>query len=259
MTASIPFDRAAEYYDSTRGLSPEGIRVTTDVLVEAFEGMGRILEVGVGTGQVALPLRGRAVPLTGIDLSRPMLDRLRAKAGGPTPFPLVEGDATRMPFSDSVFGGVYLRWVLHLIPDWRAAVREIGRVAGPRAPFLAILGSYGGIRSEIQTRFAEVSGVPAVPVGLTWDGWDELDAEVAALGGIKLPDIVQHERARDDIETFVRGIENNMYSWTWAVADEELRGRAAVEARRWAEGQLGPLADVPRETYEWRFACYRLA
>ena len=35
---SIAFDRAAEYYDATRGLSPEGIRVATDALVQAFDG-----------------------------------------------------------------------------------------------------------------------------------------------------------------------------------------------------------------------------
>ena len=94
MTDSIAFDRAADYYDATRGLSEEGVRKTTEALVGAFAGAGPILEVGVGTGQVAMPLRAAGVDPVGLDLSRPMLAKLLAKAGGAPPFPLVEGGAT---------------------------------------------------------------------------------------------------------------------------------------------------------------------
>ena len=91
MTDSIAFDRAAEYYDATRGLSEEGVRLTTEALAEVFRGAGPILEVGVGTGQVALPLHDAGVRVMGVDLSRPMLAKLLAKAGGAPPFPLVGG------------------------------------------------------------------------------------------------------------------------------------------------------------------------
>ena len=149
--------------------------------------------------------------------------------------------------------------VLHLIPDWRAAVREIARVTRSRAPFLAALGSYGGVRAEIQRRYAEVTGFSADPVGLPWGGREQLDGAVAALGGTKLPDIVLHDVERDTLETFVAGIEANSYSWTWAVEDPDVRGRAAAVARRWAEERLGRLDAVPREPFEWGFAAYRLA
>ncbi|MGH2630590.1 MAG: class I SAM-dependent methyltransferase, partial [Actinomycetota bacterium] len=159
MSDSVSFDRAAEYYDETRGLSEEGVRRTTAVLARSFSNAARVLEVGVGTGQVALPLHDAGLDLAGIDLAQPMLDTLLEKAGGRSPFPLVCGDATRMPFRDGAFDGAFLRWVLHLIPDWRAAVHEIARVMAPGAMFAAALGSYGGRRSEIQARFAEVTGV----------------------------------------------------------------------------------------------------
>ncbi|MEX1264760.1 MAG: class I SAM-dependent methyltransferase [Actinomycetota bacterium] len=258
MSDSIMFDRAAEYYDATRGLSTEGVRRTTETLVAAFDGAGPILEVGVGTGQVAMPLSHAGVDMVGLELSRPMLAKLLAKAGGTPPFRLVEGDATRMPFFDDGFAGAYLRWVLHLIPDWRAAVREIARVVAPGGPFLAALGSYGGMRSEIQARFAEITGVSIEPAGLTWDGWDELDEEVAMLGGERLDDVTFLERDRDDLEAFVRGIEGNMFSWTWAITDEASRANATTGARSWAEERWGPLDKVPPVVFEWRFAVYRL-
>jgi ubiquinone/menaquinone biosynthesis C-methylase UbiE len=255
---SIAFDRAAEYYDRTRGLSEEGIRQTTEALASAFETTGPVLEVGVGTGQVALPLHVAGLSLVGVDLARPMMAKLLDKAGGTPPFPLVEGDATRLPFADGAFGGAYLRWVLHLIRDWPTAISEIVRVVAPGGTFAAALGSYGGIQSEIQARFAEITQIPVEPVGLTWDGWDRLDAEIARLGGRKRSDLTFEDEERDDLETFVRGMEENRYSWTWAVPDPALRRRAAAEARRWAEDRWGPLERVPRGSFEWRFARYRL-
>lgn len=125
---SVAFDRAAEYYDATRGFDEEGTRRQTALLLEESTGRGRVLEVGVGTGQVALPLHEAGVDVIGLDLARPMMDKLIAKTGGTLVFPLVQADATRMPFPDDVFGAAYLRWVLHLIPAWETAAQEMVRV-----------------------------------------------------------------------------------------------------------------------------------
>ena len=257
MSGSVSFDRAAEYYDATRGLLLEGVGRTTDALVQAFDGAGPLLEVGVGTGQVAVPLQAAGVEVIGIDLSRPMLDKLVAKSDRRR-VPVVEGDATVMPFRDDAFAGAYLRWVLHLIPDWAGAVREIVRVVERGGRFVAALGSCGGIGSEIKARFAEITGVSTEPVGLTWDGWQELDDLIASCGGAKLPDVTFEAVYRDDLETFVRGIEGNSYSWTWAVGDDALRARAVAECRSWAEARWGPLDRVPRDVSRFRFGSYRL-
>lgn len=254
---SVAFDRAASYYDETRGLSPEGVARTTATLAGALGDDGPILEIGVGTGQVALPLREAGRAIVGIDLSRPMLDVLRAKDAARR-VPVVEGDATALPFRDDAFTAAYLRWVLHLIADWTAAVAEVARVVRAGGRFVAGLGSYGGIGSEMQARYAEITGISADPIGLTWDGWAELDAAVAALGGEKLPDLTFEALDRDDLETFMRGIEANSYSWTWKVADEGQRRRAAADTRAWAEARWGPLERVPKEVSSYRFATYRM-
>src|SRR5438034_6431100 len=52
-----------------------------DLLVE-LAGSGRALELGIGTGRIALPLAQRGVAVHGIELSRAMVARLRAKPGG---------------------------------------------------------------------------------------------------------------------------------------------------------------------------------
>ena len=60
--------------------SPEAIDPVVDFLVELARD-GRALELGIGTGRIALPLAARGVPVHGIDLSEEMVARLRAKPG----------------------------------------------------------------------------------------------------------------------------------------------------------------------------------
>ena len=230
----------------------------TELLSGELTGQGPALEVGVGTGQVALPLHEAGVAVVGLDLARPMMDELIKKAGGRAPFPLVQGDATRMPFGDGVFGGAYLRWVLHLIPDWRAAVAEMARVVRPGGVLLVSLGSYGGPRMEIQERFGEFAGVSTEPVGLAWSGHDRLGEAMAELGAVKreLPPIIDVER--NGIEEFVNGIARNAYSWTWKIEDPTRLAQVADEVRRWAEDRYGPLDDVPLETFEVLWVAYDL-
>jgi len=51
-------------------------------LLAELAGSGRALELGIGTGRIALPLVQRGVPVHGIELSKAMVARLRAKPGG---------------------------------------------------------------------------------------------------------------------------------------------------------------------------------
>jgi SAM-dependent methyltransferase len=73
----------AERYDdgSWEMFSPEVLEPTVDLLAE-LAGGGRALELGIGTGRVALPLAERGVEVHGIDLSRAMVAKLREKPGG---------------------------------------------------------------------------------------------------------------------------------------------------------------------------------
>src|SRR5918997_45985 len=60
---------------------PAVVEPVVDLLVE-LAGSGRALELGIGTGRIALPLAQRGVPVHGIELSKAMAARLRAKPGG---------------------------------------------------------------------------------------------------------------------------------------------------------------------------------
>jgi ubiquinone/menaquinone biosynthesis C-methylase UbiE len=260
-THSVAFDRAAEYYDVTRGLSDAGVVRQTELLAEELGGRGRVVEIGVGTGQVALPLHDAGIPLVGMDLSSPMLGKLLDKCGGRSPFPLVQADATRMPFSDHAFGAAYLRWVLHLIPGWRDALEAIVRVVEPGGIVLILLGSAGKDtpQADIQRRFAALAGISFEPAGLKWGGYDELDAAMSRFGTVRrtLPSFTEVER--DGIEFFIDGIAANRYSWTWQIEDPAFLGSVAADVRRWAEERFGPLDQIPRAEHEVVWRAYDVA
>jgi SAM-dependent methyltransferase len=72
---------AARYDKSAADMfEPEVLEPAVDFLAE-LAGGGGALELGIGTGRVALPLSHRGVPVHGIDLSEAMVARLRAKPG----------------------------------------------------------------------------------------------------------------------------------------------------------------------------------
>jgi SAM-dependent methyltransferase len=241
---SVSFERAAEYYDESRGLTPEGVAMQTRVLADELRGRGVVLEIGVGTGQVALPLHDAGIPMAGLDLSRAMLAQLVRKTGGRPPFPLILGDATRLPIRDGAVGAVVLRWVLHLIPDWRTALAEIVRVLVNGGAAVVLLGSYDrDERAEVQERFADLAGLSRAPAGLMWGATDELDAAMAAVGGrlrllpgFRVP-------GTQTLADFVDALESNKYSWTWPAPDD-IRRRAAADVRAWAVERFGPLEQV---------------
>jgi SAM-dependent methyltransferase len=73
---------AARYDDDAAALfGPDALDPIIDFLTD-LAGNGRALELGIGTGRIALPLAQRGVQVHGIDLSEAMVAKLRAKPGG---------------------------------------------------------------------------------------------------------------------------------------------------------------------------------
>src|SRR4051794_36074316 len=74
-------DVAARYDDLSDAMfQPDVVATTVDFLAE-IAGAGAALELGIGTGRIALPLAQRGVRVHGIDLSEEMVEQLRAKPG----------------------------------------------------------------------------------------------------------------------------------------------------------------------------------
>lgn len=90
----------------------------------------RILDVGVGTGRLALPLARDGARVVGIDASPLMLgcagEKSSADLGGR--LSLLTGDAHHLPFADRAFGAVMCMRVLMHVVDWKSVLAELCRV-----------------------------------------------------------------------------------------------------------------------------------
>jgi SAM-dependent methyltransferase len=244
---SIPFDRAVDYYDRTRTLSPEAAAEVTAVLAEAVLGHGPVLEIGVGTGRIALPLAEAGIDVVGIDLSRPMLEHMVRKS---TAVPVAEADCTALPFPDHTFGAVIASHVFHLVPEWRDATLEVLRVVKPDGVFLWARGGHGPAAEQAASVFAKAAGLERTPVGL--DQVEGLDAYLRSRHwkGEWTDEVVDDRPVT--VDQYVDLLASGQLAWTWPASDEE-RAQGADALRAWADG-----ADVGEGfTRPVRFRRYR--
>ena len=254
MGASIVFDRAAEYYDDTRRLQPETQAAVITQLAGELRDRGRCLEIGVGTGRIALDLHRNGVEMAGVDLSAAMLRKLVEKAGGRPPFPLALADAAELPVADRRLGGVVICHVLHLIESWRRAIEELVRVVRPGGVILVESATRpDGIASEAIRHFWSVAspgGRPRRP-GLT--DVRDLDEVLGGLGFRTRLLAPVSERAERTLGQVIAGLERGVQSACWGL-NEDVRRSAAEDTREWALGRHGSL-DAPHpvgQTITWR-------
>ena len=219
---SVSFDRAASFYDDTRAMAPEAVGAVTDSILDALarSGAGRLLEVGIGTGRISLPLMTRGLPVSGVDISAGMIARLRAKLT-PEHHPpdLIFGDATRLPFRDGAFPAALTVHVLHLVSSAEATLAEIRRVLAP-----------GGVYLNKQHR----DNQPLAASSAWWtdalerrghvrDGrlrFEQQRELIRATGAaLELVDVCQQVNHTDPNEVLDK-TRHRVHSWTWPIPDD---------------------------------------
>ncbi len=169
-------DVAARYDDpSDRMFAASAITPVVDLLA-GLAGDGDALELGIGTGRIAVPLSERGVRVHGIDLSTAMVARLRAKPGGEA-IGVTIGDfaATRV---DGTFTVAYLVYnTINNLTTQDAQVACFQNVAAHLAP-----GGHFVVEVGVPDLRRLPPGQTAVPFTVTPDrlGFDEY--EVAGQG-----------------------------------------------------------------------------
>ncbi|MGH9079702.1 MAG: class I SAM-dependent methyltransferase [Acidimicrobiales bacterium] len=250
---SWSFDRAASFYDTTRSLPGEAGGRITDLLAAELAGRGICLEIGVGTGRIALPLGRRGVPLIGTDIAAAMLGRLVQNAGNRLPFPLLHADTTLLPLDDDSVAAVMASHVLHLIPDWRAAVDEAMRVLQPGGVLLV---DFGGRPRAPWHKWSQTvfrgHGIIRIRPGVSKpEGVSEHLGERARTRRLPPLTMVVRRSLGQDIDEWERQI----HSWTWPYTAAEIRA-ACMDVRAHALDIGWPLdekVDIDRTIQWWAF------
>ncbi len=150
------YRRWAPVYDYTFGLvARQGRRHSVEVINSS---RGRVLEVGVGTG-LSLPDYEKHLEVVGIDLSPEMLEKARERVdeedlGHVTG--LHEMDASDLKFADASFDTVVAMFVMTVVPEPEAVMRELSRVTKPGGEVMLVnhFSQREGVRGWVERRMA---------------------------------------------------------------------------------------------------------
>jgi ubiquinone/menaquinone biosynthesis C-methylase UbiE len=160
----------------------------------------RVLEIGVGTGK-NLAFYPETTHVTGIDLTEAMIEEAREKLDGPLRgrnITILPMDAERMTFGDSEFDAALQSFVLCVVPNPVAALKEIVRVTKPGA-MVAMFDYCRSERPEIvkwQELIAPVACTTGFPAGVIV--WDPLRDYEEMIRDNNLPlEIIKNDRHED--------------------------------------------------------------
>jgi ubiquinone/menaquinone biosynthesis C-methylase UbiE len=249
----LSFDRVADVYEATRYIPPAILQQAARLIVQEMrEGMGPLLDAGVGTGRFARYIESQGSKVVGLDIASGMLSQARRASPGMW---LVRGDLRALPFGDGVFGGALVVHILHLIREWRQVVRELRRVLAPGAPL--IIGSEGGKRLKSRSLFFEIASerglarpnLGAESVEAILDHLAQTGADIRQFDGGAL-----RWTARTRVRDMLQQMRTNVYSHLWHVEPTAYQDLVAEAERRarvlWPS--LSTVEEAPAYVSLWR-------
>ncbi len=170
--ASKSFRRHGADWDEVRALGLDAGRIEAALMEALPPGrIGRLLDIGCGTGGLLESLAPRIEEGVGVDASRDMLALARARLSerGLSNIAVRQADMYRLPLADRSFDAVTLQMVLHYAEDPAAALAEAARVLKPGGALVVVdLAAHG--RADLLGAHAH-----------RWPGFD--DAAIAGLLG----------------------------------------------------------------------------
>lgn len=249
---SVIFDRAVGYYDRTRGLPPETEIGLAEVLREhtALGPGSQVLELGIGTGRIALPLvRHNRYHYVGVDLSAEMMRALRDKLGRQQ-IALARADVARLPFAAERFAAVVAVHVFHLVRDWAQAMDEVQRVL--RSGGLLLHGYNHHIEpspiAEVRQKLTDLIGPATEQRAEGFITWAQIGRELAQRLGQPRQCATAGWSRRSTPRELIEMFQARLWSQTWSLSDAALE-QIVAQAQTWAQQRFGSL-DAPLEAAE---------
>ena len=240
------FDRVSDVYDETRGYPP-GVDEAIRRWIESRAGLrpdhSRLLELGVGSGRIALPFIRAGYDYTGVDISPKMLGLLRQKLGSdPHRATLLEADVSALPLPDRSVDAVIAVHILHLVETVRA-LAEVLRVSRPGGVLI-----WGWDDSDPQSERAAIRKHYRSYVkqhGLSTEAWEKNNEGRAWLAAHGVPTPETEVAARWTVRYTARRVMDSIVRREWSSTfdtPDALHAAAVADLEAWAGEKLGDLA-----------------
>jgi ubiquinone/menaquinone biosynthesis C-methylase UbiE len=243
---SINYDRAADFYDATRAYPAGVVEQLAEFIAKKalFKPDTNMLEIGIGTGRIALPMSAHVVSLIGVDISSRMMAKLDEKQTS-EPIEVAQADAEQLPFAAQTFKNVFISHVLHLVSDPQRVLSEVARVLQRPGQLIHIRGinehppAMEALMNEWRKHRKSGEKSPFERMAT-----DEL---ISPIDWLKLE---EHRFIYPDTANparFLETIQNRWWSNTWELSEPEIE-IAALALKRVATEQFGENYDVDVET-----------
>lgn len=258
MSERVDFSANANIYDQRHGATVSDDELRRLWLAAGVHACARVLDVGAGTGRVAIPLAGRGCRVVAVEPAVRMLARLRVKdADGKVGGIIAEG--SRLPFPTGLFDVVVIARLLYLTTDWRTILREACRVLAPGGVLLHEWGNGQGdeewvrIRDETRRLFEQAGFVAPFHPGVRSEA--EVDEQLVALQMVCEACVDMGPGPAITLREFLRRITEGELSYIWNIP-EPVRADCLPSLRRWSEQTFNLEASVPMPR-QVRWTIYR--
>lgn len=280
MVSSFSFDPLADLYDATRGYPPGVAQQIARDIAQALNARPgtRFLEVGVGTGRIAVPLATLGFDYSGVDISGKMvaycMNKLREQGwqeepqlwgsltdewamstsevwrfrqiDPPARMRLALADMMALPFTDASFDVSLGAHVFHLVPDWQQAIQEAMRVVRPGGLFVRCWDEHTSTEKElIDRKWREI----LVELGVEFRSSRSFSGGVIEqwlrANGLQ-PETVSLTHwetlrtVRERVEHFTQRVTSDSHR-----LPDELFSVASERLERWAQDSFGERLDMP--------------
>jgi SAM-dependent methyltransferase len=254
----VDFSGNAKVYDRRHGAVLAEDVVQRLAAAGAIRSGTNVLDIGAGTGRVAIGLAELGCNVVALEPAPGMVETLRTKVGA-LPIRLIAGEGARLPFSPGQFDVVVIARLLYLTADWRGVLREAHRVLGVGGRLLHEWGNgkadeeWVQIREKARTLFEEAGVRSPFHPGVRSER--EVDDDLEILGFTRSADLPIGPGPTLTLAEFLGRLIDGELSYIWNVP-ETVREQCLPLLKAWSEQRfdLGRSISMPREL-TWTVYC----